>query len=102
MNTPTPAEHLLEAAIRITNDRRSNYGPPLEHFARTVGMVNALFAHKLREPLTVADWAAIMLCDKLARHQGTTPTIDTIVDLAGYAACMYECGIAGQHDEAGR
>lgn len=87
----TPAQNLLDQAGRVIAQRRGTYGPPREHFARTVAAVNAIFAHKLAEPLTVADWAQIMILDKLARHQGNARSSDTPVDLAGYAACLAEC-----------
>ena len=86
----TPAEQLLELATRTIRQRRTTYGPPGEHFAKTVAAVNAIFADKLREPLTVGDWAQIMILDKLARHQGAAKSADTPVDLAGYAACLAE------------
>jgi hypothetical protein len=86
----TVAEQLLQEAIEVTRQRRSTYGPCTEHFKRTVGMINALFAKKLREPLTEADWAQVMICDKLARHQ-EKPIWDTPVDCAGYSAVMAEC-----------
>jgi hypothetical protein len=89
----TKAEELLDTATRTVRQRRSTYGPPAEHFAKTVAAVNAIFGHKLREPLTVADWAQIMILDKLARHQGNggkSKSADTPVDLAGYAACLAE------------
>jgi hypothetical protein len=88
------AEHLLRTAIDTVGARRATYGPPREHFAKTVAAVNAIFVHKLAEPLTEADWAQIMIIDKLARHQGNggrSKTSDTPVDLAGYAACLAEC-----------
>ena len=88
--TDTPAEQLLELATRTVRQRRTTYGPPGEHFAKTVAAVNAIFADKLREPLTVGDWAQIMILDKLARHQGAAKSADTPVDLAGYAACLAE------------
>lgn len=87
----TAAERLLEVAIATVRRRRQTYGPPREHFSKTVSAVNAIFGHKLREPLTEADWAQIMILDKLARHQGTAKSSDTPVDLAGYAACLAEC-----------
>jgi hypothetical protein len=87
----SPAEALLATATATIRQRRATYGPPREHFARTVAAVNAIFAGKLREPLTDADWAMIMILDKLARHQGTAKSSDTPVDLAGYAACLAEC-----------
>jgi hypothetical protein len=53
-------------------------------------MVNAAFAEVLKRPLTEADWATIMILDKIARFRGPGSTIDGPVDIAGYAACLYE------------
>jgi hypothetical protein len=83
-------ERLLDETARTIRQRRQTYGPAAEHFARTVGAINAIMGHKLREPLTVADWAQIMILDKLARHQ-ERPHHDNLVDTAGYAACWAEC-----------
>lgn len=88
---PTVAVQLLDTARAAVIDRHATYGPPMQHFGRTVGMVNSLFADVLRRPLTVADWARIMLLDKLARDLGPKPHADNAVDLAGYAACLAEC-----------
>jgi lysozyme family protein len=93
-----PTKALLLRAIEVTDERRTTYGPPGEHFEKTVGMINALFARKLREPLTIADWAQVMILDKLARHQGnggTSKSADTPIDLAGYAACLAEVETSG-------
>jgi hypothetical protein len=87
----TPAEALLHQAIEVIRDRRPKYGGPLNHFSKTVGMINAAFADVLKRPLTPADWAVIMTLDKVARHMGPAKTLDTPVDLAGYAACLAEC-----------
>lgn len=89
--SPPPAEQLLEEARHTVRQRRSNYGPPTDHFEKTVGMINAAFAGVLRRPLTPSDWAIIMTLDKIARHQGPAKTADTPIDLAGYAACLAEC-----------
>ena len=89
--TPPAAVRLLDTARAAVLDRHTVYGPPLEHFGRTVGMVNALFSSVLRRPLTTADWARIMMLDKLARDLGPRPHPDNAVDLAGYAACLAEC-----------
>ena len=86
----TPAERLLLDALDAVRDRRKKYGPPTEHFRRTIGMINALFGHKLREPFTIADWGQIMILDKLARNQEKSVG-DNQVDCAGYAACWAEC-----------
>ena len=88
---PPVAVQLLDTAKAAVLDRHRVYGPPQEHFARTVGMVNSLFASVLKRPLTTADWARIMLLDKLARDLGPRPHPDNAVDLAGYAACLAEC-----------
>lgn len=85
------AERLLAEAQSATASRRADYGPPREHFARTVGAINAVFSAKLREPLTSADWALIMILDKAARYMGDRPTRDQIVDMAGYSGCLAEC-----------
>ena len=92
-NDIPPAERLLATAQATIRQRRGTYGPPRQHFAKTVAAVNAIFGHKLLEPLTEADWAQIMILDKLARHQGTRRSADTPVDLAGYAACLHECEV---------
>lgn len=81
---------LLREALRIVEERGSAYGPPARHFARTVGAINAVLGHKLAVPLTPADWATMMILDKLAREQHT-PRADNPLDIAGYAACLAEC-----------
>jgi hypothetical protein len=86
---PSAAERLLSDAIETTAERRAKYAPPLEHFARTIGAINAIFAHKIREPFTPGDWAIFMQLDKFARHQGQ-PQRDNQLDAAGYAACWAE------------
>lgn len=90
-----PAEDLLQHALDVIRDRRANYGGPRDHFRRTVGMINAAFSEILRRPLTPGDWAQIMILDKIARHQGPTPTPDTPIDLAGYAGCLHEAESEG-------
>jgi hypothetical protein len=90
MQPTNPADGLLVRAREIIAERRETYGPPAEHFSRTIGAINAIFGHKLREPLTAADWAAIMILDKISRHQGTARTGDNMIDGAGYFACMAE------------
>jgi hypothetical protein len=86
----TPRARLLADAIHATDQRGAKYGPPEVHFARTVGMVNAAFAHVLTRPLTTGEWAQIMVLDKVARHQAV-PQKDNLLDIAGYAACSFEC-----------
>ncbi len=86
----SPRALLLMDAINATDQRGAKYGPPEQHFARTVGMVNAAFAHVLKRPLTTGEWAQVMILDKIARHQAV-PQKDNLLDIAGYAACSFEC-----------
>lgn len=86
-----PAEKLLSESLAAVRDRRVSYGHPKDHFARTVGMINAAFADKLRVPLEPSDWPLIMILDKIARHTGEgRKKPDTPVDISGYAACLAE------------
>jgi hypothetical protein len=85
----TERERLLLDAAAATRDRGESYGDPQTHFGRTVGAINAVFAHKLREPLTPSDWGIIMVLDKCAREQNSHKR-DNMTDIAGYAACVEE------------
>lgn len=84
------AVKMLREAIDVVQQRRAKYGAPLEHWTKTVGMLNAAFGSVLRRPLTPDEWGIIMLLDKIARYMGTEPTLDGPIDIAGYAACMAE------------
>ena len=83
----TPAEQTLRDAIAAVRDRHTKYGPPVEHFGRTASLVNAAFG----TTFTSADWALVMVLDKVARLRGPTPTTDGGVDIAGYGGCYEEC-----------
>lgn len=74
---------LTEAQGLVHGDRNEQYGAPAEEYTRTVGMVNAMLAAKLREPLAPEDLAYIMVCLKLSR-QINKPKRDSLVDAAGY------------------
>jgi hypothetical protein len=89
MPNESPRERLLLDAAAATRERGQCYGSPRDHFARTVGAINALFAHKLSEPLTPADWGIFMVLDKCAREQHL-PKRDNMTDVAGYAGCVAE------------
>jgi hypothetical protein len=84
---PTPAEQTLRQAVAAVRDRHTKYGPPTEHFQRTASLVNAAFG----TTFTAADWALVMVLDKIARQRGPAATDDAAIDIAGYAACHQEC-----------
>ena len=83
----TVAEQTLRGAIEAVRDRHTKYGPPVEHFSRTAALVNAAFG----TTFTPADWALVMVLDKVARLRGPTPTTDGGIDIAGYGSCYEEC-----------
>jgi hypothetical protein len=83
----TPAVKTLHHAIAAVRDRHGKYGPPTQHFARTSALVNAAFG----TTFTAADWALVMVLDKIARQLGPQATNDAAIDIAGYAACHQEC-----------
>lgn len=86
----TPRARLLEEVKAITIERGHYYGPPHEHFARTIGMINALYGTSFAPE----DWAKFMMCDKLARD-AERPKRDNCADIAGYAACLHEVRESG-------
>lgn len=83
----TVAEQTIQAALEAVRDRHGKYGPPAEHFSRTAALVNAAFGTSF----SAADWALVMVLDKVARLRGPTPTTDGGVDIAGYGGCYEEC-----------
>ena len=83
----TQAHETLNHAIAAVLDRHQKYGPPMEHFGRTAALVNAAFG----TAFTAADWALVMVLDKVARQRGPAATDDAAIDIAGYAACHQEC-----------
>ena len=88
---PTVAEQTLQAALEAVRDRHTKYGPPNEHFSRTASLVNAAFGTSF----TAADWALVMVLDKVARLRGPTPTTDGGIDICGYGGCYEECRSRG-------
>lgn len=86
----SPAERLLLESAGAVRQRRGDYGPPGEHFERTAAMLNAAFPGLFSRPVEARDWALMMICDKIARLQGASATKDSVVDIAGYAACLFE------------
>lgn len=84
---PKRVSVLTEAQGLVHGARNAAYGSPLSDYSRTAGMVSAMLAHKLKEPLTAEDCIMVMICVKLSRQQNK-PKRDNAVDGAGYFECL--------------
>jgi hypothetical protein len=87
---------LREAEDLITGDRNNQYGPPTQDFDRTAKLLNALGYRRLDAGYEVhdilpSDVALIIAQVKVSRLMHSRNKRDSWVDLAGYAACGYEC-----------
>jgi hypothetical protein len=78
---------LDEAESLINGDRNNSYGPPTQDFERTSIMWSAY----LGKVLQAHDVAAMMCLLKLSRIAWSPSNRDHWVDMAGYAACGFEC-----------
>jgi hypothetical protein len=89
---PPRAEVLREAEKLITGDRNKTYGPPTQNFKNIADMWNIRLHHKLKdgEGITAAEVGELLILLKIARNM-TELKRDTMVDIAGYAACGWEC-----------
>ena len=74
----------------LRDERGHDYGPPAEHFARTVAILAIVFGDTPVYALSPQDWALVMVCDKLARFANTRAHRDSMQDIAGYADCWLE------------
>jgi hypothetical protein len=79
-------EELLQHAAAVVRDRRRIYGEPEQLFAR----VAERWSQHLGTKVTPAQ-VALCLCDlKLARLTVDPRHLDSLVDVAGYAAIIRE------------
>lgn len=95
---------LREAEKLITGDRNNQYGPPTQDFQRTADLLNALGYKRLDaegvfHDILSSDVALIIAQVKVSRLMHSRGKRDSWVDLAGYAACGYEC--AAEEGEPG-
>ncbi len=86
---------LREAEALVTGDRNNAYGPPTQDFDRTAIMWTAYLDG--RRILEAHDVAAMMILLKLSRISWDPTNRDSWVDIAGYAACGYEC-VEARHE----
>lgn len=91
----SPREKLLHEALTIvTKDRNQQYGSPEDSFSAIAGAWNWYLTNRLAGDLTSSDVAAMMILFKIARLTANSQHRDSILDIAGYAACMEDCRVA--------
>lgn len=87
---------VLHEAERLVNGQRNHhYGPPTQDFARTAQMWSAYLGIEI----TNWDVAAMMSMLKLSRIRWSPQQRDHWVDLAGYAACGWDCVAEHQREQ---
>ena len=81
------ASLLREAESLVDGDRNNQYGDPLQDFQRTAAMWGAYIG------VTIAphDVAVMMCLLKASRIRWSPTKRDSWADLAGYAACGWDC-----------
>lgn len=79
-------EDLLHHAAAVVRDRRHSYGDPAELFER----VALRWSQVLGAKVTAAQVGLCLIDLKLARLVGDPAHLDSLVDVAGYAACVRE------------
>ena len=95
--TLNPRQQLLDEARKITSvDRNKNYGNPEDNFQHIADYWNKYLqtAGFLREGSTGLrhiDVAYLMVLMKMARLNTNPTHHDSLVDVAGYAACAADC-----------
>lgn len=105
-NADEPTDHIRESAkmvsraeildcarYAVTGEREQQYGKPEDNFA----IIAKLWSAYKGDSFTPVDVAMMMALLKIARIKTGVGTVDSFVDLAGYAACAGE--IAGKNDD---
>jgi hypothetical protein len=85
------AQILEEAISIICGDRNVQYGEPDADFRRTANLLNALEFNVSGKPLESHHIAIIGIALKLSRMTWSPEKRDHWLDVAGYAACGWEC-----------
>jgi len=84
--SPMTAEQLLEQAASVVRDRRHTYGQPHDLFER----VAARWSQVLGVSVTARQVAVCLIDVKVARLTHNPRHLDSIIDIAGYAAILAE------------
>ncbi len=97
----SPRELLLQQAISITTgDRNAAYGNPEDNFANIASywMRYLTQAKNVDIVITPQDVAHMMILMKMARLATNPAHYDSLLDIAGYAACAADCQQARRDD----
>lgn len=90
---------LLEEATKITSaDRNKAYGNPEDNFRNIANLWNAYLTAqgKADNLVNSQDVAHMMILMKVARLATNHAHRDSLVDVAGYAACAESCRLANK------
>ncbi len=81
-------EEILRAANACVNgERDGQYGTPEDNFERIASLWNGYLRGSITRLITPVDVAMMMTLLKVARSVSGEGSMDTFVDIAGYAAC---------------
>ena len=78
---------LLEDAVKAIKERGETYGPMRENMEN----IATLWRPILGTPVTAAEVAQCMIMVKVARLLQSPNHVDSVLDIAGYAAVLREC-----------
>lgn len=85
---------LLDAAKEAVADRGLNYGRPEDNFGRIAALwrthLHNRYGAVSAGTIDAYDVAQMMILMKIARLENTPDHLDSIIDIAGYAACAAE------------
>jgi hypothetical protein len=93
-------EILDTAKACVCGEREQDYGTPERNFGVIAEYWNAYLSAVLSHRVTIceADVAVMMCLFKIGRITTGVGTLDSFVDLAGYAACAGEIETGGNND----
>ena len=96
METVNSREDILNIARKIiVGERNQTYGSPEDSFS----LIAKYWSTYLDREITSTDVANMMILLKVARNHGGSGSIDSYIDIAGYAACGGETYIAKRKTE---
>lgn len=82
---------LIEAINAVLQDRNTSYGAPEKNFDDIAKMYDIYRQGTQREFTNAQDIAILMILVKVCRIKTSPEKLDNWTDIAGYAACGYEC-----------